>query len=109
MAFVVRLERDEVAGFARRMAGAEKGSEEWEAVRGEFLEYAAGFLEQFSGHYGDFLPRPDGLIDCTMQSYTTRHQRIPYVVDPESGFIRPQGKDVERGGKYKGLFVNTNT
>lgn len=94
------LDPEKVAEFARRMAAVE--SEEMrQAVYQEFLEYAADFLDLFSHHYHDFMPREDGNIQCTMDGYIRPRERIAYIVDTRSGFLRPVHQDAQRGTRYQ--------
>ncbi|MCS7259385.1 MAG: hypothetical protein NZ765_01180 [Anaerolineae bacterium] len=94
------LDPERVAEFARRMAAAES-----EAVRQtiyqEFLEYAADFLDLFSHHYHDFMPREDGNIQCTMDGYIRPRERVAYIVDTRSGFLRPVHQDAQRGTRHQ--------
>ena len=97
------LDPEVVAEFASRMAAEEERSEAYQAIQAEFLAYAASFINQFSHHYHDFRPRPDGNIACTMDDYVRPRARIAYVIDTHTGFIWPVDKDVQRGTKYQQL------
>lgn len=94
------LDPDKVAGFARRMAVAES-EEARQSVYQEFLEYAADFLDLFSYHYHDFMPREDGNIQCTMDGYIRPRERVAYIVDTRSGFLRPVHQDAQRGTRHQ--------
>ncbi|MGC8880454.1 MAG: hypothetical protein ACP5R2_14655 [Anaerolineae bacterium] len=94
------LDPDKVAEFARRMAVAES-EEVRQSVYQEFLKYAADFLGLFSHHYHDFMPREDGNIQCTMDGYIRPRERVAYIVDTRSGFLRPVHQDAQRGTRYQ--------
>jgi hypothetical protein len=96
------LDPDRVAEFAQRIAAAED-PEARDAIQRAFLDYAADFIGQFSYHYRDFAPRADGNIACTMDGYIRPRDRTAYVVDTRTGFIRPVGKDTQRGTRYHGI------
>jgi hypothetical protein len=95
------LNPDKVAEFARQLAAHEAGTAAYQAVQQEFLAYAAPFIRQFSTHYHDFAPRPDGHVACTMDDYRAARQRVAYVVDTRTGFIWPVEQDVQRGTRYQ--------
>ena len=97
---------DKIAEFARRIE-QENDPTIREAIQQEFLTFAAGFIDQFSGHYGDFAPRPDGNILCTMAGYVQKHRRVAYVIDVRTGFIWPLEEDAQRGGKYQQIGHST--
>jgi hypothetical protein len=91
---------DTIAQFAQRMA-AEQNEPARAAIRQEFLAFAADFLDQFSDHYRDFVPREDGNIQCTMDGYIRPRDRTAYIVDTRSGFIHPVEKDAQRGTRFQ--------
>ncbi|GEM_PF-1929801 len=93
------LDPDKVAQFARRMASAESEAIR-QAIYQEFLAYAADFLDLFSHHYHDFMPREDGNIQCTMDGYIRPRERVAYIVETHSGFLRPVHGDAQRGTRY---------
>jgi len=97
------LDPDKVAKFARRLAVEEQGSEAYQAVRQEFLDYATDFITQFSYHYHDFAPREDGNVTCTMDDYIRPREQVAYIVDTRTGFIQPVDKDAQRGSKYQDI------
>ena len=97
------IDPDEVATFARRLAAEQPGSAAYQAIQAEFLAYAGDLLRQFSHHYHDFSPQPDGNILCMMDDYLTTRQRVAYILDTRTGFLWPVDKDVKRGTKYQGI------
>ena len=94
------LDPDKVAEFARRIAAAESDDAR-QSIYQEFLEYAADFLDLFSHHYHDFMPRQDGNIQCTMDGYIRPRERVAYIVDTRSGFLQPVHQDAQRGTRYQ--------
>jgi len=96
------LDPEQVARFGQQLSEASEGTER-EAIREAFLKYAAGFINQFSYHYRDFSPLPDGNISCKMDGYIRPRDRIDYVVDTRTGFIRPVKQDAQRGVHHQKL------
>ncbi len=97
------LDPEQVKKFAVELAGLTPGSNEYNAAHQSFLEYAAEFIALFSYHYHDFVPRADGNIDCTMEDYISPRKRVAFIINSQTGFIKPLGQDVQRGGKYQGM------
>jgi hypothetical protein len=97
------IDPDQVAAFARRLAAEQPGSAAYQAIQAEFLGYVGELLRQFSHHYHDFSPLPDGNIRCTMDDYLTTRQRVAYVLDTRTGFLWPVDKDVQRGTRYQDI------
>ncbi len=97
------LNQEKIKQFATQLEGLTAPSDAYQTALQPFLTYAADFLGQFSTLYADFSPRADGNINCTMQDYIHPRQRVAYIIESDTGFIRPVDKDVQRGGKYQDL------
>jgi hypothetical protein len=96
------LDPEQVARFGQQLFAASEDAKR-EAIRQAFLEYAADLINQFSYHYRDFSPLPDGNISCKMDGYIRPRDRIEYIVDTRTGFIRPVKQDAQRGVSHQEL------
>jgi hypothetical protein len=96
------LDPEQVANFADQLAAASEDKER-EEIRKAFLEYASDFIQQFSYHYRDFLPLPNGNVACKMDGYIRPRDRVDYIVDTRTGFIRPVKQDAQRGVHHQEL------
>ena len=96
------LDPEQVAKFGQELSAVSEEAER-EAIREAFRQYAADFINQFSYHYRDFSPLPDGNISCKMDGYIRPRDRVDYVVDTRTGFIRPVKRDAQRGVQHQDL------
>ena len=101
----MKIDPEKVAQFGRRLADATTETER-EAVCSAFREYAAEFINDFSYHYRDFSPQPDGNVTCMMDGYIRPRDRVAYVVDTRTGFIRPVVHDAQRGVRHQEIKQN---
>lgn len=99
----MKIDPEQVARFGRQLAEAATETER-EAVCSAFREYAAEFIDDFSYHYRDFVPQPDGNVTCLMDGYIRPRDRVAYVVDTRTGFIRPVDRDAQRGVRHQKII-----
>ncbi len=98
-----QLNPEKIKQFSRQLEGLAAKSEPYQTALQPFLNYAADFLAEFSYLYDDFVPRADGNVECTMQDYVHTRKRVSYIIESNTGFIRPLEQDVQRGGKYQDM------